>query len=94
MPGRRHLFVPGPTNIPDRILRALNRPSEDHRSLDFAKLTGDFNPIHWVPAYARASGFRSCILHGFATMSYAMEAIRSARACALGHGRCRSPARR
>ncbi len=39
MPGRRHLFVPGPTNIPDRILRAMNRPSEDHRSLDFARLT-------------------------------------------------------
>ena len=36
--------------------------------LEFAKLTGDFNPIHWVPAYARASGFRNVILHGFATM--------------------------
>jgi acyl dehydratase len=43
--------------------------------LEYAKLTGDFNPIHWVPAYARASGFRSCILHGFATMSHAMEGL-------------------
>lgn len=43
--------------------------------LEYAKLTGDFNPIHWVPAYARASGFKSCILHGFATMSYAMEGL-------------------
>jgi acyl dehydratase len=42
---------------------------------DFAKLTGDFNPIHWVPAYARASGFRSAILHGFGTLSLAVEAI-------------------
>lgn len=43
--------------------------------LDFAKLTGDFNPIHWVPAYARAAGFRSTILHGFATMARAIEAV-------------------
>src|SRR5262249_504448 len=33
-PGRNFLFVPGPTNVPDRILRAM-----DHRSSDFPKLT-------------------------------------------------------
>ena len=38
-PGRNHLFVPGPTNIPDRVLRAMMVPSEDHRSVDFPKLT-------------------------------------------------------
>jgi hypothetical protein len=43
--------------------------------LEYAKLTGDFNPIHWLPAYARASGFRNCILHGFATMAYAVEGL-------------------
>ncbi len=43
--------------------------------LDFAKLTGDFNPIHWVPAYARSFGFRGVILHGFGTMGRAIEAI-------------------
>jgi hypothetical protein len=43
--------------------------------LEFAKLTGDFNPIHWVPSYARASGFRNVILHGFATGAYAMEGL-------------------
>ena len=43
--------------------------------LDFAKLTGDFNPIHWVPSYARASGFRNTILHGFATMARAFEGL-------------------
>ncbi len=35
MPGRNFLFVPGPTNVPDRILRAMHRPMEDHRSSDF-----------------------------------------------------------
>ena len=38
-PGRNFLFVPGPTNIPDRILRAMNVPMEDHRSSAFPKLT-------------------------------------------------------
>ncbi len=43
--------------------------------LDFAKLTGDFNPIHWIPAYAKMSGFKSTILHGFGTMARAIECI-------------------
>ncbi len=38
-PGRNFLFVPGPTNVPDRILRAMHVPMEDHRSSDFPKLT-------------------------------------------------------
>jgi len=38
-PGRNFLFVPGPTNIPDRILRAMHIAMEDHRSSDFPKLT-------------------------------------------------------
>jgi acyl dehydratase len=47
--------------------------------LDFAKLTGDFNPVHWLPAYAHASGFRNCILHGFSTLARAIEALNRAR---------------
>jgi len=47
--------------------------------LDFAKLTGDFNPIHWVAPYARAAGFKSCILHGFSTLARAIEALNRAR---------------
>jgi hypothetical protein len=43
--------------------------------LGFAKLTGDFNPIHWVRAYARASGFPSVILHGFGTFAFAWEGL-------------------
>jgi alanine-glyoxylate transaminase/serine-glyoxylate transaminase/serine-pyruvate transaminase len=38
MPGRNHLFVPGPTNIPDRVLRAMHLASEDHRSSRFPEL--------------------------------------------------------
>lgn len=46
---------------------------------DFAFLTGDVNPIHWVPAYARASGFKGCILHGFGMFAHAVEAVVRAR---------------
>ena len=39
MPGRHHLFVPGPANVPDRVLRAMAVPMEDHRSPRFPDLT-------------------------------------------------------
>jgi len=38
MAGRHFLFVPGPTNVPDRILRAMGAPMEDHRSSAFPAL--------------------------------------------------------
>jgi alanine-glyoxylate transaminase / serine-glyoxylate transaminase / serine-pyruvate transaminase len=38
MAGRNFLFVPGPTNVPDRILRAMGVPMEDHRSPAFPAL--------------------------------------------------------
>src|SRR5260370_36659534 len=38
MPGRNFLFVPGPTNVPERILRAMDRAMEDHRSAAFPEL--------------------------------------------------------
>ncbi len=37
-PGRHFLQIPGPTNVPDRILRAMDRPVIDHRSAEFAGL--------------------------------------------------------
>lgn len=41
MSGRHFLFVPGPTNVPDRILRAMHRAMEDHRSPAFPQLLRD-----------------------------------------------------
>jgi alanine-glyoxylate transaminase/serine-glyoxylate transaminase/serine-pyruvate transaminase len=37
-PGRHFLQIPGPTNVPDRVLRAIDFPTMDHRSPDFAEL--------------------------------------------------------
>ncbi len=39
MPGRSFLQVPGPTNVPERILRAMAQPLLDHRGAEFAALT-------------------------------------------------------
>src|SRR3954465_7602462 len=36
--GRHFLQIPGPTNIPDRVLRAMDMPGMDHRSAQFAEL--------------------------------------------------------
>ncbi|MGD2141489.1 MAG: aminotransferase class V-fold PLP-dependent enzyme [Burkholderiales bacterium] len=36
--GRHFLQIPGPTNVPDRVLRAIDRPTIDHRSAEFAAL--------------------------------------------------------
>ncbi len=51
----------------------------DTAGLDFAKLTGDFNPIHWSKRYARAAGFRTVILHGFSTLARSIEALNRGR---------------
>lgn len=37
--GRHFLQIPGPTNVPDRVLRAMARPVIDHRGPEFARLT-------------------------------------------------------
>ncbi|MBV9443538.1 MAG: aminotransferase class V-fold PLP-dependent enzyme [Acidobacteriaceae bacterium] len=37
-PGRHFLQIPGPSNVPDRVLRAMDRPVIDHRSAEFAQL--------------------------------------------------------
>ena len=36
--GRHFLQIPGPTNVPERVLRAMDRAMEDHRSSAFPEL--------------------------------------------------------
>jgi alanine-glyoxylate transaminase / serine-glyoxylate transaminase / serine-pyruvate transaminase len=36
--GRHFLQIPGPTNVPDRVLRAIDFPTMDHRGPEFAEL--------------------------------------------------------
>jgi alanine-glyoxylate transaminase/serine-glyoxylate transaminase/serine-pyruvate transaminase len=39
--GRHFLQIPGPTNVPDRVLRAMAQPTIDHRGPDFVELALD-----------------------------------------------------
>ncbi len=39
--GRHFLQIPGPTNVPDRVLRAISAPTIDHRGPEFAAFTLD-----------------------------------------------------
>ncbi|MBD9429337.1 aminotransferase class V-fold PLP-dependent enzyme [Achromobacter sp. ACM03] len=36
--GRHFLQIPGPTNVPDRVLRAIDQPTIDHRGPEFGAL--------------------------------------------------------
>lgn len=36
--GRHFLQIPGPTNVPDRVLRAISYPTIDHRGPEFGRL--------------------------------------------------------
>jgi alanine-glyoxylate transaminase/serine-glyoxylate transaminase/serine-pyruvate transaminase len=61
--GRHFLQIPGPTNVPDRILRAIERPTIDHRGPEFgtmgreilAEIRAVFKTTHPVIIYP-ASG--------------------------------------
>ena len=37
-PGRHFLQIPGPSPVPDRVLRAMDRAVIDHRGPEFAEL--------------------------------------------------------
>lgn len=52
--GRHFLQIPGPTNVPDRILRAIDQPTIDHRGPEFAELGREV--LHGLKAVFKTSG--------------------------------------
>jgi alanine-glyoxylate transaminase/serine-glyoxylate transaminase/serine-pyruvate transaminase len=42
--GRHFLQIPGPTNVPDRVLRAMSMPTIDHRGPEFAAMVTELLP--------------------------------------------------
>jgi alanine-glyoxylate transaminase / serine-glyoxylate transaminase / serine-pyruvate transaminase len=52
--GRHFLQIPGPTNLPERVLRALAAPTIDHRGPEFAALVRDL--LERLPEVFRCSG--------------------------------------
>ncbi|MCQ8896397.1 MaoC family dehydratase [Limnobacter humi] len=51
--------------------------AEFHDGLNFAMLTGDFNPIHTWPAVGRRSRFKTLILHGFGQLARTFECVQN-----------------
>jgi alanine-glyoxylate transaminase/serine-glyoxylate transaminase/serine-pyruvate transaminase len=47
--GRHFLQIPGPANVPERVLRALAQPTIDHRGPEFARLTAEvLDGLRWI----------------------------------------------
>ena len=55
--GRHFLQIPGPTNVPDRVLRAIDAPTIDHRGPEFARLT-----LEILPGLQRIFGTRGPVV--------------------------------
>jgi acyl dehydratase len=68
-----------PARVPTDAERLEALDLKTDAGLEFALLTGDFNPVHWIRPYARALGHRGVILHGFASMARVYEALARSR---------------
>lgn len=53
-PGRHFLQIPGPTNTPERVLRAMARPTIDHRGAEFGALGREL--LHGLKAIFKTAG--------------------------------------
>jgi acyl dehydratase len=80
-----------PERVPDLATVVGYIEANARAGLDFAKLTGDFNPLHWSPRYARAFGFPNTILHGFSTAARAWAALEARSGRPLERFTCRFP---
>jgi acyl dehydratase len=78
-PAKRKPLEPLPEAA--RELEAWQLPRD--AGLRFALLTGDVNPLHWLPPYARLLGYEGAILHGFAALARAHAGLGRA----FGRGR-------
>lgn len=43
--------------------------------MKFFYMTGDFNPIHTLPAFAKHTRFKGCIMHGYGAFAQVFEAV-------------------
>ncbi len=54
MTGRHFLQIPGPTNVPDRVLRAMAKPTIDHRGPEFSRMAREM--LEGLKKVCRTSG--------------------------------------
>ena len=61
--------------VPARVREVGRFRAGSRAGLDFAMLTGDINPLHWLKPYARAMGHPRPIMHGFALFARVVEIL-------------------
>lgn len=59
---------------------------DEDQPLRYARASGDFNPIHLDPDFARKSGFPGVVCHGMCTMAMASKVVLD---CVAGSDPCR-----
>jgi acyl dehydratase len=67
--------------VPERATEVQRWRLAPAAAREFAALTGDINPVHWLGPWARASGFPGPILHGFATLARTYEGLAARWLC-------------
>ncbi|GAA3855996.1 MaoC/PaaZ C-terminal domain-containing protein [Streptomyces sp. NPDC003631] len=60
-----------PTGEPDRV---IERPTREDQALLY-RLSGDWNPLHADPEFAKLAGFERPILHGLCTYGITLKAV-------------------
>jgi hypothetical protein len=75
LPRRHSAAKKQPARVPESAEAIEHFTLRSDAGRRFAQLTGDFNPIHWWRPYARLMGHKSVILHGYAQLGFAMEAL-------------------
>lgn len=53
----------------------LEKQVDKSQTSSFAEASGDFNPIHLDPNFARKAGLDGIIVHGLCTMSYLVQCV-------------------
>ena len=74
-PGAPRGEKPERPHVPEGAQEIARWSNGPRAGLEFALLTGDFNPIHWIAPAAKLAGFRSKILHGFGSAARTAEAL-------------------
>src|SRR5437773_10241447 len=75
--GRHFLQIPGPTNVPERVLRAMDRPIPDHRGPEMSSLVAEiraglrsvFKSEQGEPVVFPGSGTGACVASLVNTLS-------------------------
>ncbi len=62
--------------VPEDAREVASFSAHELSGLEYSFFSGDFNPIHYLPPYAKAFGFKRPILHGFAQLGRIYETLR------------------